>query len=282
MAGKSTVKDTENRSPGLGRQSDYQYHKMKTSKWLASSVILFILLRVFVRSAPLPKHDSDYDRQEERNNSNEKVLSRSKRFSMNEYLMIAISVFNIFVLLYNNIETFFPQRNSLSKTVVANSVDLNQANADSGFYESTLDLPLSASQISPAAPLSRQASAQRDETIDQIAEMLIRGEISTEQVPEDIRWEVVQNLNAKMQDQRSMMSQKEYLPNFNNNLTLSEETTERVLSRQKRQFPVFGFLSFLMLLVNSVLLINENINVNRDRSYQSNLTFTPSLFLQFN
>merc|ERR1712232_764631 len=109
-------------------------------------------------------------------------------------------------------ETFFPQRNSLSKTVASSSVDLNQANADSGFYESTLDVPLFATQKSEAAPFSSQASAQRDGTIDQIAEMLIRGEISTEQVPEDIRWEVVQNLNKKMQEQRSVMAQEEYLP----------------------------------------------------------------------
>ena len=157
---------------------------MRTSKWLAFSVILFILLRVFVRSASLPTHNTDYDRHEGGNHSNEKALSRSKRFSTNEYLMIAISVFNIFVLLYNNIETFFPQRNSLSKTVAvaSNSVDLNQATADSGYYESRLAVPLSlqtdqaASQNSPAASLSlsSQASAQRDETIDQIAEMLIR------------------------------------------------------------------------------------------------------------
>ena len=145
---------------------------MRTSKWLASSVILFILLRVFVRGAP-PKHNSEYDRNEE-NHSNEKALSRSKRFSMNEYLMIAISVFNIFVLLYNNMETFFPQRNSFSKTVASNPVDLNQASADSGFYESTLDVPLFATQKPEAAPFSSQASAQRDGTIDQIAEMLIR------------------------------------------------------------------------------------------------------------
>ena len=272
---------------------------MRTSKWLAFSVILFILLRVFVRSASLPTHNTDYDRHEGGNHSNEKALSRSKRFSTNEYLMIAISVFNIFVLLYNNIETFFPQRNSLSKTVAvaSNSVDLNQATADSGYYESRLAVPLSlqtdqaASQNSPAASLSlsSQASAQRDETIDQIAEMLIRyisltsyasqtqtlsmfcrGKISTEQVPEDIRWEVVQNLNKKMQEQRSVLTQEEYLPNLNNNFTLSDQTTGRILSRQKRQFPVFGFLSFLMLLVNSVLLINENININNNNNNNNN------------
>ena len=153
---------------------------MRTSKWLAFSVILFILLRVFVRSASLPTHNTDYDRHEGGNHSNEKALSRSKRFSTNEYLMIAISVFNIFVLLYNNIETFFPQRNSLSKTVESKPVDLNQAAAESSYYESTLTAPLSVttdsltSQISPAPLLSSQASAQREETIHQIAEMLIR------------------------------------------------------------------------------------------------------------
>ena len=105
----------------------------------------------------------------------------------------------------------------------------------------------------------------------QLVNPFCRGEISTEQVPEDIRWEVVQNLNMKMQEQRSVMiSEEEYLPNFNNNFTLIEETTERILSRQKRQFPVFGFLSFLMLLVNSVLLINENINVNNNNNNNNN------------
>ena len=153
---------------------------MKASKWLAFSVILFILLRVFVRSASLPKNYNDYDRNEEEIHSKEKTLSRSKRFSTNEYLMIAISVFNIFVLLYNNIETFFPQRNSLTKTVESNPVDLNQATAESSYYESTLAAPPSVttdtltSQISPAPLLSSQASAQREETIHQIAEMLIR------------------------------------------------------------------------------------------------------------
>ena len=150
---------------------------MRTSKWLALSVLLFVLLRVFVRSASLPKHHTDHTTNEEGNHSNEKALSRSKRFSMNEYLMIAISVFNVFVLLYNNIQTFFPQRNSFSKTVGGNSVDLNQATADSSYYEPTLDVPLNIkTDNSPAAPLSlsSQASAQRDQTIDQIAEMLIR------------------------------------------------------------------------------------------------------------
>ena len=127
---------------------------MRTSRWLASSVILFILLRVFVRSAPFPRHDPE-------NHSNEKALSRSKRFSMNEYLMIAISVFNIFVLLYNNIETFLPVRTSLPASVPSvpsDSLNLNQANQDDVLALSSISAPITT----------------RDQTIDQIAEMLIR------------------------------------------------------------------------------------------------------------
>merc|ERR1712045_616973 len=45
---------------------------------------------------------------------------------------------------------------------------------------------------------------------------------------------------------------------------------DEILSRQKRQFPVFGFLSFLMLIVNSVLLINENININNNNNNNNN------------
>ena len=46
--------------------------------------------------------------------------------------------------------------------------------------------------------------------------------------------------------------------------------SERILSRQKRQFPIFGFLSFLMLMVNSVMLINENININNNNNNNKN------------
>ena len=137
---------------------------MRTSKWLASSVILFILLRVFVRSAPVTERGS-YASQNE-NDSGEKALSRGRRFSMNEYLMIAISVFNIFVLLYNNIETFFPARISLSKTipnVPDVSVNLNQVQPDTILPESTVE-----------APIATQSLLGREDTIDQIAEMLIR------------------------------------------------------------------------------------------------------------
>ena len=115
---------------------------------------------------------------------------------------------------------------------------------------------------------------------------IFRGEIITSQVPENIRWEVVQILNRKMEEQKLVDS------SFGNNLNLesqpedyqqtniefdsqidsskfvkSEGTSEfamamgskdqnlsnvklgdKVLSRQKRQFPVFGFLSFLRFL----------------------------------
>ena len=137
---------------------DQKYITMRTSKWLASSVILFILLRVFVRSASLPPQGAE-------NDTKEKALSRTKRFSMNEYLMIAISVFNIFVLLYNNIETFLPARSSPPvsvESVPSDSVNLNQAPQE--------NLLVGSSVAAPAV----QARADRDQTIDQIAEMLIR------------------------------------------------------------------------------------------------------------
>ena len=84
---------------------------------------------------------------------------------MNEYLMIAISVFNIFVLLYNNIETFLPVRSSPPvsvESVPSDSVNLNQAQQENLLVGSSV-----------AAPVI-QARADRDQTIDQIAEMLIR------------------------------------------------------------------------------------------------------------
>ena len=73
----------------------------------------------------------------------------------------------------------------------------------------------------------------------------------------------MQNLNRKMEEQRSLITYEEQLsPNKNENFSVTEETTERILSRKKRQFPVFGFLSFLILLVNSTLLISENSYFN--------------------
>ena len=84
---------------------------------------------------------------------------------MNEYLMIAISVFNIFVLLYNNIETFLPVRSSPPvsvESVPSDSVNLNQAQQQ--------NLLVGSSVAAPAV----QSRTDRDQTIDQIAEMLIR------------------------------------------------------------------------------------------------------------
>ena len=47
-----------------------------------------------------------------------------------------------------------------------------------------------------------QSAEERSQMIDTVAEMLITGEISTDQVPEYIRWEVVELLNMKMQQQQ--------------------------------------------------------------------------------
>ena len=88
-------------------------------------------------------------------------------------------------------------------------------------------------------------------------------------MPEYIRWEVVQNLNRKMQEQQLAAEDSVEVDTVNSDggdLNLTAET--QLLSRQKRQFPVFGFLSFLMLIVNSVLLINENININNNNNYE--------------
>ena len=72
---------------------------MRTAKWLASSVLVVLLVRalVLVQARPALHQEGE-----------QRILSREKRFSMNEYLVLALSVFNVFVFLYNNIETFFP------------------------------------------------------------------------------------------------------------------------------------------------------------------------------
>ena len=73
--------------------------RMRTAKWLASSVLVVLLVRalVLVQARPTLHQEGE-----------QRILSREKRFSMNEYLVLALSVFNVFVFLYNNIETFFP------------------------------------------------------------------------------------------------------------------------------------------------------------------------------
>ena len=79
--------------------------RMRTAKWLASSVLVVLLVRalVLVQARPTLHQEGE-----------QRILSREKRFSMNEYLVLALSVFNVFVFLYNNIETFFPA--ALTKT----------------------------------------------------------------------------------------------------------------------------------------------------------------------
>ena len=72
-------------------------------------------------------------------------------------------------------------------------------------------------------------------------------------MPEYIRWEVVQNLNRKMLEQKQEQNVNDPLtynlnPEVNFTLVTDPDLMEsdRILSRQKRQFPVFGFLSFLV------------------------------------
>ena len=73
-----------------------------------------------------------------------------------------------------------------------------------------------------------------------------------------------------MEQQKSLIKQENFSPFNNGSFSVVEQTTERILSRKKRQFPVFGFLSFLMLLVNSTLLISENISINSNNNNNNN------------
>ena len=144
---------------------------MRTAKWLAYSVILFLFLRALILVQGRPHEES------EESDDNQKLLSRVKRFSINEYLMLALSLFNGFVFLYNNVETFFP----VVKTRSQSSVNSNNLN----------NVPTAASQLfSPAITkieptpgiLARKEDSinggsldfEREEMINQIAEMLIR------------------------------------------------------------------------------------------------------------
>ena len=178
---------------------------MRTGKWLASSVILFILMRSLVLSGPLHHYNESHGDEESR------VLSRAKRFSMNEYLVILITVFNAFIFFYNNVETFFPTVLK-SRQAVSSSNNFIIANQPPNIITSNQQ----SSPVTPASILSKrpkidsfnvnespvQSAEERSEMIDTVAEMLITGEISTDQVPEYIRWEVVELLNMKMQQQQ--------------------------------------------------------------------------------
>ena len=178
---------------------------MRTGKWLASSVILFILMRSLVLSGPLHHNNESHGDEESR------VLSRAKRFSMNEYLVILITVFNAFIFFYNNVETFFPTVLK-SRQAVSSSNNFIIANQPPNIITSNQQ----SSPVTPASILTKrpkidsfnvnespmQSAEERSEMIDTVAEMLITGEISTDQVPEYIRWEVVELLNMKMQQQQ--------------------------------------------------------------------------------
>ena len=179
---------------------------MRTGKWLASSVILFILMRSLVLSGPVHHYNQSHDGDEE-----SRVLSRAKRFSMNEYLVILITVFNAFIFFYNNVETFFPTVLK-SRQAVSSSNNFIIANQPPNIITSNQQ----SSPVTPASILTKrpkidsfnvnespvQSAEERSEMIDTVAEMLISGEISTDQVPEYIRWEVVELLNMKMQQQQ--------------------------------------------------------------------------------
>ena len=65
----------------------------------------------------------------------------------------------------------------------------------------------------------------------------------------------------------------ETLTDFGQKSEIEPSNNEVVkLSRIKRDFPMFGFLSFLMLLANSVILIQQKIsNNNNPRPYSAQL-----------
>ena len=98
---------------------------------------------------------------------------------MNEYLMLALSVFNVFVFLYNNIETFFP---AAVKTPTQLSVNNNNLN-NVATAAPQLFTPLVITSTEPAPGILPRKddfydeeilNFEREQMINQIAEMLIR------------------------------------------------------------------------------------------------------------
>ena len=143
---------------------------MRTGKWLAYSVILFLFLRalILVQGRPSKSDESD---------DNQRHLSRTKRFSINEYLMLALSLFNGFVFLYNNVETFFP----IVKTRSQSSVNLNNLNnvQTSAPQNISPDITSSKSSLGILARnddsmIEGSLDFEREKLVNQIAEMLIR------------------------------------------------------------------------------------------------------------
>ena len=149
---------------------------MRTSRWLAYSVILFLFLRALILVQGRPNN-------REENEDKQKLLSRVKRFSVNEYLMLALSLFNGFVFLYNNVETFFPVAKTRSQSNV-NSNNLNIVPTVAPLLSS----PVITRTESSLGILARKDDSiiqgsldmEREAMINQIAEMLIRYLIKTE------------------------------------------------------------------------------------------------------
>ena len=147
---------------------------MRTAKWLASSVMLFLFLRALIVVQGRP-HNSD----ENDGDDDHRLLSRTKRFSMNEYLMLALSVFNVFVFLYNNIETFFPAAVKTQTQLSVNNNNLNNvATAAPQLFP-----PFVITSTEPAPGILPRKddfydeeilNFEREQMINQIAEMLIR------------------------------------------------------------------------------------------------------------
>ena len=149
---------------------------MRTSRWLAYSVILFLFLRALILVQGRPNNS-------EENEEKQKLLSRVKRFSVNEYLMLALSLFNGFVFLYNNVETFFPVVKTRSQSNV-NSNNLNIVPTVAPLLSS----PVITRTESSLGILARKDDSiiqgsldmEREAMINQIAEMLIRYIIKTD------------------------------------------------------------------------------------------------------
>ena len=150
---------------------------MRTAKWLASSVLVVLLVRalVLVQARPAAHQEGE-----------QRILSREKRFSMNEYLVLALSVFNVFVFLYNNIETFFPA--ALTKAspepapALVSTYNIQSAPLQPQQQQQQQQLPSWLQTTTEAGPVvdgdlysdTGTLGQERQGMIDQIAEMLIR------------------------------------------------------------------------------------------------------------
>lgn len=143
---------------------------MRTSRWLAYSVILFLFLRALILVQGRPYNS-------EENEDNQKLLSRAKRFSVNEYLMLALSLFNGFVFLYNNVETFFPVVKTRSQSNV-NSNNLNIVPTAAPQFSSPVitrtESSLGVFARKDDSIIQGSLDMEREAMINQIAEMLIR------------------------------------------------------------------------------------------------------------